>query len=142
MDKLRIWGSGVRISSGAPVIMLKLKIKSSSIDLETNRAPRCGPYADPLERKERCGRRSRRSRFPRCVGPRATLFSSAKRQSPWSICANDVDDDGARLSRGRPTRISYWRNAEPLPTRGPAMVGAGSPSRLGITHNNSHVRND
>jgi hypothetical protein len=34
------------------------------------------------------------------------------------------------------------RRKTPSPPWGFVMVGAGSPSRLGITHNNSHIRND
>ena len=32
-----------------------------------------------------------------------------------------------------------WQIAKPLPTRGSVIVGTRSPSRLGITHNNSHI---
>jgi hypothetical protein len=39
-------------------------------------------------------------------------------------------------------RNPYWQEREPLPTRGSVMVGTGSPSRPGITDNNSHIQYD
>ena len=49
---LRIWGSGVRISSGAPTIPLKIKKKSSPIILEAKPRLALRTFADPLERNE------------------------------------------------------------------------------------------
>jgi hypothetical protein len=38
--------------------------------------------------------------------------------------------------------FAYWQCSNPLPPSGSVMVGTRSPSRLGITHNNSHIRYD
>ena len=43
---------------------------------------------------------------------------------------------------GEGRRFPYCRIALPLPTLGSVMVGTGSPSKLGITYNNSHAKNE
>ena len=45
------------------------------------------------------------------------------------------------MRRGR-GRNPYWQEREPLPTLGFVMVGTRSPSKLGITNNNSLDRID
>ena len=107
--RLRIWGSGVRISSGAPVILLKIKENLRPSILEANSRLLCGPNADPLERKKRCGK----MQAGRSNVSHEGFRSEVQCRSAAPIAAHDVNGDRARRSRARPSEIPIGETPYP-----------------------------
>jgi hypothetical protein len=64
-------------------------------------------------------------------------LSTVSHDDPVQCGDADIDGDIVPVYAGaaRP-KIPIGENANPLPPTGSVMVGAGSPSRLGTTHNN------